>query len=151
MGGASGGPTKCVVTTPQTSTSDALADVTELTFSVSANKTYYFEFHVLTQATATGYGLMLSVNGPSSPTDLAFDVIIPQTTRSRVQYSGRAYDGTTQSASIDTANDSTYNSVRGILLNGANAGSLTLRFRCEGAGQEISIRTGSCGFLTLLN
>ena len=95
---------------------------------------------------------MLSVNGPSSPTDIAFDVIVPQTTSTQVQYNGRGVRRTHAVRRRSTRPTTrTYASVRGILRNGANAGSLTLRFRCEGAGQEVSIRTGSCGFLTLLN
>jgi hypothetical protein len=141
----------CYKGSDQTSTSDTLADVTSMSFAVAASKDYYFEFDILHQATATTSGIAFSVNGPASPTDLAFSIRSPQTASTEITRHERAYDATGQTASIDTANDSSYTRITGIFRNGTNAGTLILRFRCEGAGQTVSVRTGSCGRIYLLN
>lgn len=149
---AGNGPTAVVhKSSDQTSTSDTLADVTGMGFAVAANKDYFFEYDILFQATATTTGILFAINGPASPTDLAYELFTPQTQSSVITRYERGYDAGTQTASIDTANDSTYARIRGIFRNGSNAGTLILRFRCEGPSQTVSVRTGSCGRITLLN
>lgn len=144
-------PTAVYKSSDQTSTSNVLADVTDMGFSVLANKDYLFEYHILWQATATTTGVLFSVNGPASPTDLAFTVMMPQTASTEVWGHQRAYDAGQQTASIDTANDTNYGFLRGILRNGSNAGTLILRFRCEGTSQQVDLKQGSYGLIYLLN
>lgn len=51
---------------------------------------------------------------------------------------------------VDTANADLYCRIRGILRNGATAGTLIVRHRNETGSAVITVRAGSCGFLTTL-
>jgi hypothetical protein len=126
----------------QSSTSTALADVTDLAFAMAANTTYAFEFFIVYQTAAVTTGIALAVNGPASPT--AFNIFSEIMT-------GRAA-GTDQ---VESSHIFAYNTphtttgtaetggqlarLRGVIRNGPNAGTFTLRFATEVAASQVDI------------
>lgn len=135
------------VTTIQNSTTSALANVTELTFPVEANKDYYFEFEIIYQSTATNTGINFSINGPATPTSIVFQRTIPTSATANNFQQLRAYDAGTTTSTTEAANSDVMANVKGFLRNGANAGTLALRFASEST-TSVSVRPGSIGTLT---
>lgn len=58
--------------TNNNATANTIADVTGLSFSVTAGETYHFEFFIPYTAAATTTGSRWSINGPASPTMLNY-------------------------------------------------------------------------------
>lgn len=138
----------------QTSTSTSFADVSGLTFSVAANTSYAFEFEGGFSSSAATEGQALSVNGPASPTSISYTVqsfnVNDASAPPRSDFV-TAYDSTAALRMTGPSPGGTTCSwrVKGILRNGANAGTLALRFRAEtGGGNSVTIKAGSwatCG------
>lgn len=132
----------------RTSTSGTLADVTGLSFAVPANANYSFEFNVIFQTNSTNRGIALSLNGPASPTQIVFEKIIYSAIVTGGRAMARAYDdaaGTT--GNVDAADQDCFALLRGTLRNGANAGTLIVRFALGGGigGTTVKVMTGSNG------
>src|SRR3972149_9187914 len=77
-----------------TSSTSCCVDATGLSFSVSSGKVYHFKFLVRWDTTATGRGIGLTLNGPTT-TFLTYDVIYPTSTTIGVIHGRNAYDSTT--------------------------------------------------------
>jgi hypothetical protein len=136
---------------PQSNASTTWADVAGLSFVVEANKTYRFVFDVIFQSTVVGTGIGFGVNGPAGPTSITTQETIPLTLAGNVQtYATRAYStgaGTgNTTTSVDSTNSDLLAVVEGVLVNGANAGTLSLAFRSENAN-SVSVRAGSVGII----
>lgn len=128
-------------TSDQSSTVVALADVTGLSFAVAANTDYIFEFTVLYNTVGATTGIALAVNGPASPTQILGGIITGADSNNVYPGAFSAYD----SAVISVRGNATLSTavVRGILRNGANAGTLILRFASEIATESVTIKAGS--------
>lgn len=147
--GSGGVVTGVELSADRTSTSTSLADVTGLSFAVAANTTYDFEFNIAYTSSASTEGLGLSMNGPASPTSIFYTVYIASATALRDTGYATAYE--TNFQAINGANSAGQGSARisGRLVNGANAGTLIVRFSTETGGANSSvIKTLSFGRLT---
>jgi hypothetical protein len=124
-----------------------LVDVTEMSFPVVAGATYQFEFFIMAITAIATTGLAIAVNGPAAP------VYARYTYHSGVSGSATNQGGAPalNTALVGTAG-STVNAlpttVNGYLVNGPNAGTLTLRMRSEVDTSAVTLQRGSWGRLT---
>jgi hypothetical protein len=146
-----GDPLLAYKTAAQTAIGTSYADVTELGFAVEANKSYAFEWHLISDANGVGTGIDVACNGPASPTLIQYDQIYWTSTTARAERGAIAYDTDTASAGSNGTAARIF-IVRGVLINGANAGTLIPRAKAEAAsGGTCNVRAGSWGKLTKLN
>lgn len=125
------------------STSASLADATGLSFAVEANKKYAFQAEIMYRSAATTTGINISMNGPASPTRISFARrIFTSPTSAGVEFVV-AYDGGSPSASVDSANTDRLIQIHGCFENGANAGTLIVRFATEVGGSQVTLKPGS--------
>jgi hypothetical protein len=130
----------------QTAIGTAYADVTSTGLSVAANTSYGFEFYIIADADATTTGIDVSVNGPASPTRISYDVLLWTGATGTVWRGGTAYDTDwAQGNSAGTAERMYL--VKGVIVNGANAGTLIARIKREAVGSGPNVRAGSFGRL----
>lgn len=122
---------------------NTIADITGLSFSVTAGESYYFRFVIFYTAAAITTGARFAVNGPGSPTRLGYRSNYGLTTASESVNNGlTAYD---QPAAANATSPVTgYNTavVEGIVQPSAN-GTLIARFASEVASSAIIARAGS--------
>lgn len=137
-------------TADQTAIGTAYTDVTGLTFSVVANGVYEFEFQVWIDSDATTTGIDVAVNGPASPTAIVYEQRYHTALNTIVTARATAYDANTASTDSNGATARLF-SVKGILRNGANAGTLALRAKREAVGTGPNVRSGSWGRITKIN
>jgi hypothetical protein len=129
------------------STSTTAADVTGLSFAVTAGVTYQFEFYVVWRCAATtGSGIGLSINGPASPTTLAYMVDTPSSATARTLGNRRAYDTFGAVTAIDAANSDSLATIRGVLRPSAS-GTLIVRYRAGTSGSGATVKANSFGLL----
>lgn len=143
-------PSVVVTSADQTLIGTSYTDVTGLSFSVAANKTYFFAFHVIADADAATTGIDVAVNGPASPTRIAYSRYLARATTTLAFATATSYDHN----SANTGSGGTTPTIQvceGILVNGSNAGTLAARIKREAVGSGPNVRAGSCGFLWLLN
>lgn len=143
-------PLTVLMTSDHTAIGTAFADINGLSFPVAANKAYAFEFHILIDSDATTTGIDVAVNGPSSPTSIEYEQVYWSTANARTERHGSTYDNDTASTTSNGTAARWY-LVRGILRNGANAGTLAARAKREAVGSGPNARTGSYGVLYPLN
>lgn len=150
--GGGGGPTLVRKTANQTINGNAYQDITDLSFSISANTTYYFDFIIIFQSAATTTGFGFSINGPTSPTVIDY-VVDYQTTANATggtdvfsQRHDTAYDAMAATASTVSASVNLRARVYGIIRPSA-AGTLAARVRSELANNNLSVRAESIGIL----
>lgn len=145
---AGGGPATVRLTVDRTVVSTTPVDATGLSFAVAANTNYFFEFQIIYQSDTATVGVGMAVNGPASPISITYNVVIAASTTTHIINHIRAYDTYAQTTlAIDTINADTPAFIRGILLNGANAGTLVVRFRLETGTTVVTIKAGSFGIL----
>jgi len=136
------------ITGDVTNSTTTLADVTGLGFSVEANKDYAFEFDIIFQTVATTTGIALAMNGPSTPTLINGRTQIFTNVRAVQDEMFIAYDTATATLTANpTANSNMAAKISGIFRNGANAGTLIVRFASEVAASQVTIKAGSCGWI----
>lgn len=131
------------ITTAVTSTSTAYADVTGLSFTVDANKSYEFVAVGFFQTAATTTGIGLAFNGPASPTRYQASCWIATTSGAfepdwETSYNDMAATTAVQAA---TANQPFY--CHGVIDNGANSGTVILRLKTEVSSSQVSVQPGS--------
>lgn len=127
-------------------TSASFVDVSGMTFSIGANAVYNFEYTMVFQSSNTGTGTGWSVSGPASPTMVAGRVEFAQSAGNAVTFI-TAYDTGAAVSSVPAANTNYIAAIKGIIVNGANAGTLALRFVRSGAANTITAKAGSVGLL----
>ena len=128
------------------STSNALP-VNQMSFSLLANTNYVFEFWVrfITAATTTGMGLLIDT--PASPVGV-WGVWNAIGSTGGVPVGG-SFNGDNTTATVSPTNNAiaidqlAY--LTGVVMNGANAGTMQLAFVTEVNGSSATIRTGTCG------
>jgi hypothetical protein len=145
-GPAGFGPVRAYKTADQVNLGTAFATITELGLAVNAGVAYAFEFVLLCDADATTTGIDVAVTGPANPTSIAYEQSYWTSATARTERGATAYDANTAS----TASNGTATRVfrlRGVLRNGANAGTLEARAKRESVGTGPTVRAGSYGLL----
>jgi hypothetical protein len=136
------------VTTNRSVTGTAFADVTDLTFPVAANAEYHFRFVVHYTTNATTTGARFAINGPASPTALRVGGILPTGATAMNAGSQAAYDTAIFAATAGTGSTARMGIIEGVFRNGANAGTLALRFAAEVASPgQVTVLANSHGIL----
>jgi hypothetical protein len=127
-------------TSSQEDETNSQVDVAGLGHAVEANKDYEFEIILLFYGDNVGRGIEASMNGPASPTTISFNIFQPSTTTASLSANATVYGfasaGTTSLASSATPRTCV---IKGILRNGANAGTLGPTFCTSGAGAGYGI------------
>ena len=134
----------------QTLIGTAFADVTGTGLSVAANTAYYFEFYILIDSDAVTTGIDVAVNGPASPTALAYKQLYWTSATATAIRGANAYDNN-PAATASNGTAARVFEVTGIIVNGANAGTLIARAKREAVGTGPNARAGSFGRLTKLS
>lgn len=134
----------------QTLIGTAYADVTGTGLSVAANTAYWFEFYILIDADAVTTGIDVAVNGPASPTALSYQQLYWTSATATAIRGANAYDNNPASTASNGTAARVFE-VRGIIVNGANAGTLIARAKREAVGTGPNVRKGSFGRLTKLS
>jgi hypothetical protein len=120
-----------------------LADVTGLSFPVAASTDYDFEFLVPFTSPVLTTGLALALAGPASPLLLAVEISVPTTAGNRVYKSTNVYNAEALGTDVDVINVPRFASIRGVLRNGATAGTVVARFRSEVAASAVVVKAGA--------
>lgn len=124
-------------------TANTIADVTGLSFSVTAAETYYFRFQIDYTAAATTTGSRWSISGPGSPTRLAYGSVYSLTTTSVTTNTGlTAYDTPAASSASSAATAGNVAIIEGFITPSAN-GTVIARFASEVASSAIVAKAGS--------
>lgn len=121
-------------------TANSIADVTGLSFDVTAGQTYYFEFIIPYTSASTTTGSRWSINGPAI-TLLSCQSQYTLTATSVTQNSITAYDipAASNATSLTTGNVAT---IWGIITPAAN-GTVIARFASEVANSAITAKAGA--------
>lgn len=123
------------------SASDTLADITDLDFPVESGETYHFRFVIPYTANATGTGSRFSINGPASPTFLAYESRYPLTSSTNTLNFGlTSYNlpAAVNATSLTTGNLAI---IEGVIKPSAD-GTVIARFAAE-AGGTITAKAGA--------
>jgi hypothetical protein len=144
---AGGGESEIVVilTADRTNSSTSFADITDLTFTPLAGKTYIIEAWLIFQSNTVTTGIGFAGNGPASPTAYVMNANIPIVLTlyaSDSLMASRAYNVGTASASVDTINANLLAKIDCLLVNGVNSTAFTLRFKAETTG-TVKVLAGS--------
>lgn len=127
--------------TNNNATANTMADVTGLSFAVTAGETYKFRFAIAYTAAATTTGSRWAINGPGSPTMLNYNSRYTLTATSDTVNSATAYDiPAASNASSLTAGNMAI--VEGIIKPSAN-GTVIARFASEVSSSAIVAKAGS--------
>lgn len=122
-------------------TANTIADVTGLSFSVTAGETYHFEFIIPYTAAATTTGSRWSISGPGSPTLLNYTSQYTLTATSMTTNYATAYDiPAASNATSLTAGNVAW--IAGIIKPSAN-GTVIARFASEVASSAITAKAGA--------
>lgn len=124
-----------------------------LTKPVLAGSTYYFDCYILFQTTTTTTGFALSVRTPAAVGGIFYTAEIPiaaDGTGGAFQGWGTSSNDRIVGTGVQAANTTYVASLRGVLMNGANAGDLTVAFSSElnGTPQAIMKAGSMCTILT---
>jgi hypothetical protein len=135
----------------ESTTSTTLQTTTGLNLAMAANTTYTFSYYILYTSAATTTGIALAVSGPGTPTSVAYTVDTPSSTSDGT---GALYSGfgtTYDDAVIATATPSVGGvyvaHIYGVVHNGATAGNLTVHYRSEVSGSQVTVKADSWGAL----
>ena len=127
--------------TNNNATANSIADVTGLTFPVTAGQTYWFEFVIPYTSAATTTGSRWSINGPGSPTLLAYRSEYTLTATTTTVNSANTYDtpAASNASSLAAGNVAT---MWGLITPSSN-GSVTARFAAEISSSAIVAKAGA--------
>jgi hypothetical protein len=122
---------------------NTIADVTGLSFSVTAGETYFFRFNIQYTAAATTTGSRWSVNGPASPTALRYMSTYSLTSTTQTTNHGlTAYDTPAASNATSAATGGNTAIIEGFITPSAD-GTVIARFASEVSSSAIVARAGS--------
>jgi|SRR6185503_1364796 len=142
----SGGIIAAVQASDQSSSSASLVNVTDLVWPVAANTDYLLMLQLFYETALVTTGLGLSINAPASPTLLRFGFDFATSAAVRFAAVASAADAILGTGAGPAAVTSTVGG-HCILRNGANAGSLAVRFATLLALSSVTIKAGSYGLL----
>jgi len=126
-------------------TANTMADVTGLSFAVTAGETYWFSFQIIYQAAATTTGSRWAINGPASPSMLAYTADNTLTATTLTLGNNSAYDlpaAANATSLIGTALAGNLARIDGFITPSAD-GTVVARFASEISGSAITARAGS--------
>jgi hypothetical protein len=127
-------------------TANTIADITGLSFSVTAGEIYWFRMGLLFNAAAGTTGARFSVNGPASPTQLGYRVGIASVAAAgsdgETTGFGNAYDQPTGAAATSPFTTGNFATVEGFIQPSAN-GTLVGRVASEISSSAITVKAGS--------
>lgn len=120
---------------------NTIADVTGMSFAVTAGQTYWFRFTIFYTAAATTTGSRWTVNGPGSPTTLSYTSKYPLTATTQTVNYATAYDipAASNASSLTAGNVAV---IEGFITPSAN-GTVIARFASEIASSAIVAKAGS--------
>ena len=125
-----------------TNSTTTLANATGLSIALAANSTYALNVQVMFQTAATTTGIRLTQTVPSGATVVAqWDT--PTSLTARTLANQRAADAGAASTAMDVANANTLANGTLLVVTGASAGSLQIRFASEVAASNAVIKAGS--------
>ncbi len=127
--------------TNNNATANTIADVTGLSFSVTAGETYKFKFIIPYTAAATTTGSRWAINGPGSPTMLNYTSHYTLTATSETVNSATAYDipAAANATSLTAGNIAI---IEGVIKPSAN-GTVIARFASEVSSSAIVAKAGA--------
>ncbi|MBA2687789.1 MAG: hypothetical protein H0U64_06795 [Gemmatimonadaceae bacterium] len=127
--------------TNSNATLNTIADVTGLSFAVTAGETYQFEFTIAYTAAATTTGSRWAINGPGSPTALSYYSTYVLTAASLTSNFAATYDqpAAANASSLTTGNVAL---IIGTITPSAS-GTVIARFASEVASSAIVAKAGS--------
>ncbi|MBI5233519.1 MAG: hypothetical protein HY880_04120 [Deltaproteobacteria bacterium] len=131
-------------------TTTTLADITGLSFTAAANKDYLIEAFIAYTTAATTTGIELAINGPASPAGFAGQTIACTAASTLAGRTFNAYNtsGGALSAAITGVNIA---KMEILFKNGANAGTVTLRFASEVSASNVTVVASSILKYRLMN
>lgn len=120
---------------------NTIADVTGLSFAVTAGETYWFEFVIPYTAAATTTGSRWSINGPATPTLLNYRSEYTLTATTTTVNSATAYDipAASNATSLTAGNVA---KLWGIVKPSSN-GTVIARFASEVSSSAITAKAGA--------
>ena len=123
-------------------TANTIADVTGLSFPVTAAKLYMFEFHIVYTAAATTTGSRWSISGPATTyLDYMSEYSLTTTTSTRNAML-QAYDVPSGSNATSAATGNNWAVIRGVIQPSAN-GTVIARFASEISSSAIVAKVNS--------
>ena len=125
-----------------TNNTTTLANVTGLGIALAANSTYAIDARVMFQTAATNTGLRLTQTVPSGATHVA-QWNTPTSLTARTLANQRAADTGAASTGVDAANANTLATGSFLVITGATAGNLQIRFASEVGGSNAVVKAGS--------
>ena len=125
-----------------TNSTTTLANVTGLAIALAANSTYAIDARVMFQTAATNTGLRLTQTVPSGATHVA-QWNTPTSLTARTLANQRAADTGAASTGVDAANANTLATGSFLVITGATAGNLQIRFASEVGGSNAVVKAGS--------
>lgn len=146
LAASGGGATDLYNASGQNITAAGFVDVTGMTFSVAANKAYFVEAYVIYTTSSSAMGCRFGINGPTSPTAVAMTVIKGQ---AAVTGFMTAYDTADPNSISEGATSNQPFFMRGLFVNGANAGTFALRMDKENVAGTFTIVAASMRYKLL--
>ena len=134
-----------ILTADRTNNTTSFADITDLSFTALANKTYIIEAWLVFQSNTQTTGIKFALNGPASPTIVVLNAHIPIALTlyaSSNMLAARAYNTGTPSISVDTINANLLCKIDALVKNGSTQGTVALRFAAETTG-TVKVMMGS--------
>ena len=125
-----------------TNNTTTLANVTGLAIALAANSTYTIDAKVMFQTAATATGIRLTQTAPAGATVVA-QWNTPTSLTARTLANQRAADTGAATTGVDMANANTLASGSLLVMTGATAGNLQIRFASEVAGSNAVVKAGS--------
>lgn len=125
-----------------TNNTTTLANVTGLALALAANSTYQIDGQVMFQTAATTTGIRLTQTVPTGATVVA-QWNTPTSLTASTLANQRAADAGAATTAIDTANANTLATASILVITGATAGNLQIRFASEVAGSNAVVKAGS--------
>lgn len=126
---------------------NSIADVTNLSFSVTSGVKYQFECNIWYTAGATTTGSRWSINGPAT-TSLAYESRYALSTTTQTLNNLTAYDTPAASSTSSTATTGNNATIKGFIQPSAS-GTVIVRFASEVSNSAIIAKAGSsCEYWT---
>ncbi|MEO8149673.1 MAG: hypothetical protein ABI723_18690 [Bacteroidia bacterium] len=127
--------------TNNSAVANTIANVTGLSFAVTAGVTYRFHATILYTAAATTTGSRWSISGPAT-TLLAYNSRYPNSSVGETVYYQVAYDQPAAANTVSPFTTGNIAQIEGIVVPSAN-GTVTIRFASEIASSAIVAKAGS--------
>ena len=120
---------------------NTIADVTALSFAVTAGETYWFKFTIPYTSAATTTGCRWTVNGPAAPTMLAYTSRYPLTATTETVNYATAYD-IPAASNINTLTAGNVAVIQGH-VKPSGSGTVIARFASEVLSSAITAKAGA--------